>query len=274
MEQKIPAKNFLHEGTMGDVIAAIPAISEFYRKKGTKVNLYLVNGTTPIYYEGATHPTVDKEGNMVMLNEQMIDMLVPLLEAQECIEYAGVWSGQTIHVNLNKIRDHAKGINLPNGCISRWYFYVFPQMACDLSKVWLTVPETDKDFAKGKIIVSRTERYLNPNIHYRFLKQYENDILFAGTELEHIIFNARFGLNTQRLQINNFLELAQAVNQCRFHISNQTMCFQLSQGLKKPRILEVCSYAQNVYPIGEDAYDFYGQLALEDYVKRLAEKYK
>lgn len=272
MEQKIQAKNFLHDGTMGDVIASLPAISEFSRKKGYKVNLYLTNGRKPIYYEGATHPTVDEQGEMVMLNPQMINMLIPLLEEQDCIQEAAIWSGQLIHVDLNKIREAP--INMPQGCISRWYFYVFPELACDLSKKWLTVTDTDKDLAKGRIIVSLTERYRNPEIGYKFLKDYEKDILFAGTELEHRIFNARYKLNTERLVIDNFLELAQAVNQCRFHISNQTMCFQLSQGLKKPRVLEICKYAQNVYPIGEDAYDFYAQKALEYYVKMLADKYK
>ena len=72
-----------------------------------------------------------------------------------------------------------------------------------------------------------------------------------------------YDLNIRKLNINNFLELAQAINQCRFHISNQTQAAQLSEGLKIPRIIEVCTYAANVIPIGEHAYDFQNQLGLE-----------
>jgi hypothetical protein len=259
--------SFLHNGTIGDTFASLPAIREAYRKTGKKAILYLVNGQKAEYYEGATHPTRDEKGTMVMLNKEMIDKMIPLFNAQECIEDTRIWDNEKINWDLNAIRDTF--VNMPNGCISQWYFIVYPDLACDLSEQWLSVPDTDKDFAKGKIIISRTERYLNPAIDYRFLKDYENDILFSGTELEYTIFNIRFGLKVKRLEITNFLELAQAIKQSKFHISNQTMAFQLSQGLKHPRIVELCSFAPNVMPIGKKAYGFYAQAALEYYFHEL-----
>jgi len=81
-----------------------------------------------------------------------------------------------------------------------------------------------------------------------------------------------FDLNIKKFNIGSFLELAQAIKQCRFHISNQTQAFQLSEGLKVPRILEVCEFAPNVIPIGKDAYDFLSQGALEWYFNVLYKK--
>lgn len=258
----------LHNGTIGDVWASLPAIREFSRKENRKVIFYLEKGQRALYYEGATHPTRGEDGlTMVMLNQKMIDMMIPLLKAQDFVLDAKLWNGESINIDLNKIRTTL--INLPYGCISRWYFYVFPNLACDLTKKWLDVPDAETDLAKGKIIVTRTERYLNPNIDYSFLKKYEEDVLFCGTPLEHVIFNFRYGLNTKHLIVNDFLELAQAIKQSKFHISNQTMAFQISQGLKHPRIVELCKDAPNVIPVGENAYDFYWQKALEYYVELL-----
>lgn len=258
---------FLHFGSVGDVWAAIPAINEYYRKYKKKAILYLKDGQKAFYYQGAVHPTVNINGENVMLNQNMIDMMIPLLEAQESIFAARVWNDEEIHLNLNAFRN--TNVGMPSFCISRWQFYTWPDLACDLSKVWLTVPDSDKDLAKGKIIITRTERYTNPNISYKFLRSYEKDILFCGTELEYHIFRLRFGLDIERFHVKNFLELAQALKQCKFHISNQTQAFQLSQGLKIPRILELCEFAPNVIPYGENAFDFFAQESLEYYVSIL-----
>lgn len=261
---------FLHNGSIGDCWAALPGIKQHCKTTGRKAHLYLVNGQKAVYYEGATHPTVNDAGEMVMLNQQVIEMMIPLFKAQDFISECCVWNNEPVHCDLNRMRETF--VNMPNGCISRWQFYTWPELACDLSEVWMTAPKTKKDFAKGKIIITRTERYTNPNISYSFLKPYENDILFVGTDLEYGIFNLRYKLNVRRLIINNFLELAQALKQCRFHLSNQTQAFQISQGLKIPRIVELCSFAPNVIPYGKKAYDFYAQNALEYYFSLLLEE--
>lgn len=253
--------SFLHSGTIGDVWAAIPAINEYHKKTGKKVVLYLECGRKATYYEGAVHPTKDAEGNQVMLNETMINMMIPLLNEQPSIECAKAWDQEPIQVDLNLFR--TSFVNLPWGCISRWYFYTYPDLTCDLSKMWLRVPETEKNLANGKIIITRSERYRNEEIKYSFLKPYEDDLLFCGTMREYNNFCMSFDLNIKKLTITNFLDLAQAIQQCKFHISNQTMAAQLSAGQKVPRIVETCKDAQNVIPIGENAYDFFGQMGLE-----------
>lgn len=259
--------SFSHPGNIGDCWAAIPAMNAYYKKTGKKIMLYLVNGHRAEYYEGATHPTKNEAGEMVMLNLKMIEMMIPLLKEQECIADVKVWADKEITVNLGDIRNTYVG--MPAFSINRWYFYPFPDLSCDLSGKWLTVPDAEKDIAKDKIIITRSERYRIESIDYSFLKPYEDDCLFCGTMREYNNFCMSFGLNIRKLNITNFLELAQAIKQCKFHITNQTQAFQLSEGLKVPRILELCSYAPNCIPIGEKAYDFFGQKQLEYYFHEL-----
>lgn len=258
---------FSHTGNIGDVWASIPAMREYYRKTGKKIVLYLEKDIPAYYYEGAVHPTKSDEGKSVMLNQKMIDMMIPLLKEQPFIEDVKTWANEKIDVPLGAFRDTYVG--MPSFSINRWYFYVFPDLACDLSGVWLNVPDSEKDYAKGKVLVTRSERYLNPAINYSFLKPYEDDIVFCGTMREYNVFCMAHDLNVRKLNINNFLELAQAVKQCKFHITNQTQAFQLSEAQKIPRILELCGAAPNCIPIGEKAYDFFAQQGLESYFHEL-----
>lgn len=261
---------FSHTGNIGDVWASIPAMRQHYINTNKKIDLYLYSGIPAFYYEGAVHPTKSDDGVNVMLNQKMIDMMIPLLKAQSFINevYSVDFSEydaykDKIQVHLEWFRENQ--IGLPNFSINRWYFYVFPDLTSDLSKVWLEVPysKSPVSVAYNKIIVTRSERYTNPSIDYSFLKPYEDDIVFFGTQREWNNFCMLYDLNIRKVNINNFLELAQAIRECRFHISNQTQAFQLSEGMKIPRILEVCSFAANVIPIGENAYDFHNQLGLE-----------
>lgn len=263
---------FLTSGNAGDAIGAIPAMREFYRKTGIKPILYLRKDVEAFYYEGAIHPVKNPEtGKNVMLNQAMIDMLVPLFKTQSFFEDVKLWEGEKVWWDLDIIRETHVG--MPGMSLNRWFFYVFPDLACDLTKEWLEIPDTGKDLAKGKIIITRTERYQN-GANYSFLKPYEDELIFSGTMREYNNFCMSFDLNIKKLTVDDFLTLAQAIKQSRFHISNQTMAFQISTGLLQPRILEACTFAPNVIVFGEDTYDFLAQGALEYYFKILYDKHK
>lgn len=259
--------SFLHDGSIGDVFASIPTMNQYYLNTGNKVNLYLTNGQVATYYEGATHPTRNSQGEMVMLNEDVIEKMKPLLMVQPCINSVSIHNGEKIEVDLNEIRRSYVG--MPALSINRWYFYVYPNLACDLSKEWLHVPDSEIDYAKGKIIISRSERYNNDRIDYSFLKEYEDLLIFSGTMREYNNFCMSFDLNVKKLHDKNFLEVAQAVKQSKFHITNQTSAFQISDGLKHPRILETCGFAPNCIVNGKDGYDFLAQVGLEYYFHKL-----
>ena len=267
---------FTHSGNMGDVLAAIPALLTYYEKNNKKVHLKLIENVPAHYYQGAVHPTKDATGKDVMLNQKMIEMLTPLLLAQECIgEVSTIQHDDVIadpdyktkYFHLEWIRE--TNVGMPALCINRWYFYVFPDLSRDLTKPWLSVPDADKDFAKGKIIISRSERYRNPSINYEFLKKHEDECVFIGTIREWNQFCMAFDLQIEKLKVDNFLELAQAIKQSRFHITNQTMANQISTGIVHPAILETCTFAPNCIINGPNRYDFLSQMGLEFYFNEL-----
>lgn len=260
--------NFSHTGNAGDVWASIPVMRQYYLKTGNKIDLYLVRNVPAFYYEGAVHPVKDESNTNVMLNSKMIEMMIPLLVVQPFINKVysitqDEYRDTKIHVPLNLIRETFVG--MPAFPIQKWYSTIFPDLDFNLADVWLEVPNADKDFAKNKIIITRSERYQIPDINYSFLKPYEDDLLFCGTMREYNQFCMTFDLNIRKFNINNFLELAQAIKQCKFHISNQTQAHQLSEGQKTPRILEANQYAPNCIPVGEKAHYFFKQVALETF---------
>ncbi len=278
-----------HSGNVGDLLAALPAMREFSRQNKTPITLYCWLNRHASYYEGAIHPVI-ADGKTVMMNQYMFDMVRPLLLAQDYIEEVKVWSGEKIHCNMDTFRDGF--INMPYGSINRWQFIAYPNLTCDLSKGWIHIPwnsslkvnlagingvklfdsEKGIDFFMDKFILNRTQRYTNPMINYFFLKEVQDKVIFAGTEGEHAIFCNEFKLSIPLLKIKNFLELTQVILASRFFIGNQSQCAQICEGLKSPRIIELCRYAPNVIPVGEHAYDFYGQLELEYHVNFLLNK--
>lgn len=258
--------NFSHTGNIGDCWASIPAMRQFHLKTGKNIRLYLVRNVRGEYYEGAVHPTKNDKGESVMLNDKMIEMMTPLLLDQGFIKDV-VTVTEEEHKSLD-ILGHLEWIRetfvgMPHFPIQKWYSTVLPDLDFDLAEKWLHVTDCEKDLAKGKIMITRSERYTNPALDYSFLKPYEDDLLFCGTMREYNIFCMTYDLNIRKFNINNFLELAQAIKQCKFHISNQTQAFQLSEGLKIPRILEACSYAANCIPVGENAFYYLNQMKLE-----------
>lgn len=254
--------SFSHSGNIGDVWASIPIMRQYTQLTGRKVILYLVNEQSGKYYEGALHPTKsEKTGENVMLNSKMIEMMIPLLKEQSFIEDALVLpEGVKAKMDLDEIR--RSNVGMPGLSINRWYMYVYPDLSCDTTKPWLDVPDTDKNFARGKVLINRTERYQNENIDYSFLKKYEDDCLFIGTQREWNNFCMGYDLNIRKLNVSNFLEYAQAVKQSKFYLGNQSQGFQLAQGLDHPRLLEVCTWAPNVIVHG-NGHDFLANLGVE-----------
>lgn len=255
--------SFLHDGSIGDIWSSLGSVKEFHKKTGKKAVYYLTNGQAAIYYEGAVHPTRNEDGVQVMLNKQMIEMIIPLLKVQPYISDAAIHNEEKIDIDFNMIRKTF--VNMPNGILSTWYVIVYPDLAFNLAEPYITIPESQKDFAIGKTIIARTERYQNKSINYSFLKQYENDLIFAGTKKEYNLFCMEFDLSFPRLEVVDFLELAQALAQAKGLVANQTMIMQIAEGLKVPRVVELCAYAPNVTPVGENAFYFYAQDALELY---------
>lgn len=252
-----------HACNIGDIFATLAGLRQLSISIGKKIIFTQQLNATAYYYTNAIHGTVDNSGNMVTMNDQIWSMVKPLLEAQDYIERADVFTGQHIDYDLNKIRGEIN-VHIPLFPIQKWIMYAFAEMQCSLDRPWIHVPLSDEiNPYWDKVVINRTARYQNPNIHYFFLKKYESHLIFAGTEGEHKDFCQLWGLNMPRVQVKDFVELAQILLKCSFMLGNQSACWNLAQGLGSHRLLELCSFAPNCTNFGDNGYEFLHQSSLE-----------
>lgn len=252
-----------HMANIGDIIASLAGIKKYYEITGRKVIYSQQLNVAADYYLGAVHPTLDDSGSgkQVMCNQKMFEMIRPLLKSQEYIHDMEVFTGQPINFDLDVIRRNIF-VNIPNQAIQQWTFMAYPDMAADLSKVFLEINDVDIsncflidpfivtktvpiEDLENKVIVNFTERYRNALINYYFLKKYEDRLIFSGTQKEYQLFTQQWGLNIPLLIVNNFLELAQIIKKAKFLLSNQSFQWNMSFAMKTPHILELCEGAPN-----------------------------
>lgn len=258
-----------HSYAGGDLIALLVGLRHGYNETGKKWIIYQRIDFEGFYYDGAIHSTLDSQGNGVTMNKRHFEMLKPLIESQEYIEEFKEWKGEKVDIDIDKSRD-SRVIPIPFSPLHYWAFFIAPELSCDLSEKWLYVPRIQ---LYNKILINRTQRYNNPYISYYFLKPYEKDLIFIGTKKECEIFNKQYGLDIEIVEESDFLKVAILINNCRFFIGNQSICWHIADALKTPRLLEVCSQFPNTFPNGKDGYVFLHQESLELLFDKLIKKY-
>lgn len=271
MEVKEFQTRVKHSVNPGDLYAAMGALKKYYDITNRKIIVSQTIDMIANYYNGAEHPTKNASGNHVCVNEQMFNMMKPLVESQEYIHSFEKYEGQSIHLDFDVIRGKTF-VNLPHGPIQGWIPIAFPDLSFDLSKPWIFLngkcPPKIKKQVSNKIILNFTERYRASMIDYYFLKNYIPELIFAGTEREHWVFCNQWGLTIPRLEIDNFLELGYALKEAKFCMSNQSQLWNLAEAMKVPRILEMCSFADNCFPnMGENSEGFMYQAGAEYHFK-------
>jgi hypothetical protein len=265
----IRAKHFCNPG---DLISSMAGLKAYYEYNDRQVILSQQLNVPASYYPGATHGTVsdDNPNMMVCMNQKIFDMMRPLVVSQDYIADMDVYEGQEdVIIDIDVIRKQTF-VNIPHGQIQSWIIYAYPDLAYNLSRPWIELPDKDLpiiDWIKDKIIVNFTERYRNAHISYFFLRKYKHRLIFAGTEREYLLFTNAWKIDMPKLEVKDFLEYAYALKHCKFLLSNQSMGWNLAEALKSPRVLELCEFAPNCMPfVGEKSYGFYHQTGLEHYV--------
>lgn len=290
--------NVRHYCNIGDIIASLPGLKKYHEITGNKLIYCQQLNVKATYYPGALHPIL-KDGQQVMTNEDIWKMIVPLLKSQDYIADAQVYNGQKMGfsedrskifgIDFTVIRQHIF-VNMPYMAIQTWLFMAFPDIAADISKAWITLPEKvnitgcklkygkilkkiNIPDLKNKVLVNFTERYRNQHIDYFFLKNYQNDLIFTGTEKEHELFCKRWELDIPLLIVKDFLQLSYLIKNSKFLLSNQSFCWNVAEAIKTPRLLELCAGAPNCQPfIGEDNYGYLNQVGLVYYFEILISK--
>lgn len=258
---------YKHSVNSGDLIAGLAGIKSIYDKTGGKGHIFQELNRPAEYYIGAYHPVRSKNEVQVTMNEKQWSLLKPLLLSQKYIHDAEIYTGQKIDVDLDRIRTDIF-CNMPYGMLPSWIFYAYPDMECDLSKAWLEV-EGELPL-KNKIVLNFTHRYRNNNIDFFFLKEYQEEMVFAGTMEECENFNERWNLSIPYLEVKDFLELAIIIKQSKFVLSNQSTVWNIANAMMHPRLLEISSLAPNCQPfIGEKNYGYFNQGCLRYYFEKL-----
>lgn len=259
----------------GDLISYLAGVKEMHAHTGQKGIIYQRINMPGVGYADSIHPFQNEEGAPVCMPEMMFKMLRPLICVQPYIEDYRIWKGEEVDFDFDLIRQE-RYTNQPKGSLNRWYGYIFPEMQTDLSLSWLDYGITQYSYKEltlpAKIIINFTQRYRNHIVTYHWLKPFQDRIVFAGLLKERDIFCREWDIDIPLLQCDNFLQLANEMVKAKFFMGNQSMCFQIAEGLKIPRILETFPLMPNVIPIGENAHDFYHQNAAQYFFHKLLNK--
>lgn len=250
--------NVNHSGNAGDVIYALPTLKKLHELTGAKLNLYLRLNQPLILSSTLSHPL----GN-VMLNQKMVNLLLPLLEKQPYINLIEPYTNQHIHIDLDVFR--AGVFPLDRGNIARWCGYITGVNA-DLWLPWLSV--TPRQEFNQTILLARSGRYQNVNLDFSFLAQYKN-VKFIGVASEYEEMKKQIP-DLAWCEVKNFLELAETIAGCKLFIGNQSFPFSVAEGLKVQRILELSTDIINVVPEGKGGYDILFQDHFESLVSDLS----
>ena len=249
----IPCK---HSGNIGDIIYALPALKELAARRDKKIAIYIKCNVFTVYYPGVVHPLKN-----VLLNYDFYGRLKPLLSAQHYIGQVEEHHNEPVDYDLDEFRKAVP--DTTKNHIPRWYFPVL-KLTCDLSQPWITIPSAPPGNHDYKVVIARSGRYQNPRLNYQFLKKYK--CVFVGLPDEHTAFCTRF-FDLPHVQINDYGELAAIIASARLFVGNQSFPFALAEGIKVPRVLEACPFANNVIPHGVHAYDVYSQRDFETYIE-------
>lgn len=213
--------SFSSIGDSGDVIYSLPVV----RKLG-----------------GGSYFAVDKPECRPFISR--IPLLKKLLESQDYIEELSPYKGEKIDYDLTTFRCGGFPYGVTLAKLQADWLGV---KGVDTATPWLKAKPSKE--TKGKIVISRTDRYRNPYFPYKELVQtFRDRIIFVGLKEEHINFSGEYGY-VPYLATENFYDVACAIAGAEMFIGNQSCPYAICEGLKVRSILEVCLFVPDcIYP--------------------------
>lgn len=230
-------RNFITLGTFGDTIYSMCLM-----KMLGGGNLYVKENAIGDYIRNVVGWPSAGEGEG-RYTKADIEFMLPLLQAQDYIDTAAQWNGETD--DCPKLLDHYKfhireqwqgnqtecyalalGMNIHDPVIKSKLLY----------EPWLT--ELEPLTVPGKpIIVNRTSRHLAGAEGSGWTNWTENKLgdygLFLGTGKEHANFEEQFKIKIQHQTVTDMLEMARYIQGAEQFIGNQSVALSIAIGLGK-----------------------------------------
>ena len=177
-------------------------------------------------------------------------LVKPLIEAQPYINSVRIWKRETLHWESEKFRRYGyinNGLNLAQNHAQAAIRDGFISSMPDVSEPWLSV-DPDTSYA-GRVVINRSPRYNNPQFPWgEVVKHFGSKLVFIGLVEEHARFCEAFG-QVEYQSTKDFLQAARMIAGSDLFIGNQSACMTIAEGLKHPRIQEVClTHPDCIYP--------------------------
>ena len=225
---------FKHSGKIGDLLYSLYYVKEMIEKYSlSDAELYLKLG----------EPEPD---HTQRLSESTASWIKPLLEATGL--FSEISYGTTPPkdcLDLDLFRD--RRVNLARGDIKLWYHELDPVLYP--KELWKPILEVrPNQRSRGRIVVTRTPRYNNSKIDYKYLYKYKDRLSFIGVESEYRafcrdVFPISYEPCTDALACARYMAGSSGV------IVNASGLCALAEILKVPRVF-VDAHPPVVHPIG------------------------
>jgi hypothetical protein len=228
--------SFKHSGRLGDIVYSLPLVKQMAENAGESVDFFIPSDVPSRLGGNVYHPSGD-----FMVSAGLFDFIQPLLAVQPYLRRVHVLKSSELPsdcIDLDAFK--SSGLNLKAGLIQGWYRKAFG-VAFPIEKPWLLLPsEATSNLQQPtfNVLIGRTTRFCNTSINYSFLDSIEN-VGFIGLKYEYEDFIERHGLRSlHHVPVENALELAQHMYDCKVYVGNQSVNFAIADGLKVPRALE------------------------------------
>jgi hypothetical protein len=225
---------FFISGDLGDIIYCLPTIKSI--------------GGAELYIGG----NYDLMPVRQQITVNIFNQLKEILDQQDYIIKVSYCTTQPHgSINLNEFKSNYIGWNngkLTAPEIDQLRQIRITKLFADLVQVkdpykiqWLKNTNSDK----SQIIINRTERYNNDSFPWKHIvDKYSEHIKFIGTNQEYTNFIKEFG-TVKYVETNRISDIYKEINNCSVFIGNQSFCYAIAEGLKKPTIQESHTWVRN-----------------------------
>lgn len=268
----------LHFGSLGDIIYSISTARALFEAHGHPINYVIAWGGKFAEHDLMIHPF-----ERYWIDETRALQVADLLRHQpwfENIQLVDYQTGRSMLASPDRPDIHhvyAGGVLFKTGCPLPEHQFVNLGVHTDLAVRWIDLPDevpVVARFDEPPIIVARSQRYRNQFVNYTSLIPYARirPMHFVGLPDEYYQFCEAYGDFLPHLVTETVMELAHVIDQAGMFVGNQSMPYVLADGLKTPRVLEVCTRQDHARPYGPTGYtaingrqmDYVLQKAYED----------